>query len=82
MAGSKKGFSAHQMHRTLKLDYKSAWFLEHRIRECMDMTAAARSAAKARSSRPTRRSSTRSVDAALGYSQMRRAGSRFTIAAP
>ena len=37
MAGSKKGFSAHQMHRTLKLDYKSAWFMEHRIRECMNM---------------------------------------------
>ena len=36
MAGSKKGFSAHQLHRTLKVDYKTAWFLEHRIRECMD----------------------------------------------
>jgi transposase-like protein len=36
MAGSKKGFSAHQMHRTLKVDYKTAWFMEHRIRECMD----------------------------------------------
>jgi transposase-like protein len=39
MAGSKKGFSAHQLHRTLKLDYKSAWFMEHRIRECMDEDA-------------------------------------------
>src|ERR1700724_1221835 len=36
MAGTKKGFSAHQLHRTLKVDYKTAWFLEHRIRECMD----------------------------------------------
>ena len=36
MAGSKKGFSAHQLHRTLDVDYKTAWFLEHRIRECMD----------------------------------------------
>lgn len=36
MAGSKKGFSAHQLHRTLNVDYKTAWFLEHRIRECMD----------------------------------------------
>lgn len=35
-AGSKKGVSAHQMHRTLNVDYKTAWFLEHRIRECMD----------------------------------------------
>src|SRR5271155_6035003 len=39
MAGSKKGFSAHQMHRTLKVDYKTAWFMEHRIRECMDESA-------------------------------------------
>jgi hypothetical protein len=31
-----KGSSAHQMHRTLKVDYKTAWFMEHRIRECMD----------------------------------------------
>ncbi len=36
MAGSKKGISAHQLHRTLNVDYKTAWFLEHRIRECMD----------------------------------------------
>ena len=41
MAGSKKGFSAHQMHRTLKVDYKTAWFMEHRIRECMDESATA-----------------------------------------
>jgi transposase-like protein len=37
MTGSKKGFSAHQLHRTLDVDYKTAWFIEHRIRECMDM---------------------------------------------
>jgi transposase-like protein len=36
MAGSKKGFSAHRLHRTLHVDYKTAWFMEHRIRECMD----------------------------------------------
>jgi transposase-like protein len=41
MAGSKKGFSAHQMHRTLKVDYKTAWFMEHRIRECMDESVSA-----------------------------------------
>jgi transposase-like protein len=34
-ASSKKGFSAHQLHRTLNITYKSAWFMEHRIREAM-----------------------------------------------
>ena len=32
---SKKGFSAHQLHRTLGITYRSAWFLAHRIREAM-----------------------------------------------
>ncbi len=32
---SKKGMSAHQLHRALSLDYKSAWFMCHRIREAM-----------------------------------------------
>ena len=31
-----KGYLAHELHRILKVDYKTAWFLEHRIRECMD----------------------------------------------
>src|SRR5580704_5500799 len=35
MASSKKGVSAHQLHRTLGMTYKSAWFLAHRIREAM-----------------------------------------------
>jgi transposase-like protein len=35
MASSKKGISAHQLHRTLNVTYKSAWFLAHRIREAM-----------------------------------------------
>ena len=35
MASSKKGISAHQLHRTLGITYKSAWFLAHRIRESM-----------------------------------------------
>ena len=35
MASSKKGVSAHQLHRSLNLDYKSAWFMCHRIREAM-----------------------------------------------
>jgi transposase-like protein len=35
MTCSKKGISAHQLHRTLEITYKSAWFLAHRIREAM-----------------------------------------------
>jgi transposase-like protein len=35
MASSKKGMSAHQLHRTLDITYKSAWFLAHRIRLAM-----------------------------------------------
>lgn len=35
MASSKKGISAHQMHRMLGITYKSAWFMAHRIREAM-----------------------------------------------
>jgi transposase-like protein len=35
MASSKKGVSAHQLHRTLKITYKAAWFMAHRIREAM-----------------------------------------------
>jgi len=34
-ASSKKGFSAHQLHRTLKITYKSAWFMHHRVMEAM-----------------------------------------------
>ena len=33
--GSKKGISAHQLHRQLGITYKSAWFMAHRIREAM-----------------------------------------------
>ncbi len=32
---SKKGCSAHQLHRVLGITYKAAWFLAHRIREAM-----------------------------------------------
>jgi transposase-like protein len=32
---SKKGVSAHQLHRILEVQYKTAWFLAHRIREAM-----------------------------------------------
>jgi transposase-like protein len=35
MVASKKGISAHQLHRMLSLTYKSAWFMAHRLREAM-----------------------------------------------
>ncbi|TGT60478.1 IS1595 family transposase [Mesorhizobium sp. M00.F.Ca.ET.170.01.1.1] len=35
MCASKKGVSAHQLHRALEITYKSAWFMCHRIREAM-----------------------------------------------
>ena len=35
MCSSKKGISAHQLHRILEITYKSAWFMAHRLREAM-----------------------------------------------
>jgi transposase-like protein len=35
MCSSKKGMSAHQMHRMLGVTYKTAWFMAHRIRHAM-----------------------------------------------
>src|SRR6202451_3748706 len=35
LTSSKKGISSHQLHRTLGVTYKTAWFLAHRIREAM-----------------------------------------------
>jgi transposase-like protein len=34
-ASSKKGFSAHQLHRELGCAYNTAWFLHHRVMEAM-----------------------------------------------
>lgn len=31
----KNGVSAHEIHRTLKVTYKTAWFMMHRLREAM-----------------------------------------------
>ncbi len=39
MTASKKGVSAHQIHRMLKISYKSAWFMMHRLREAMRVGA-------------------------------------------
>jgi transposase-like protein len=35
MSSSKKGMSAHQIHRMLGVTYKTAWFMMHRIRAAM-----------------------------------------------
>lgn len=35
LCASKKGMSAHQLHRMLGITYKTAWFMAHRIRESM-----------------------------------------------
>src|SRR5690349_20211595 len=35
MVSSKKGISAHQMHRMLGVTYKTAWFICHRVRHAM-----------------------------------------------
>lgn len=35
MCASKKGVSAHQLHRMLDVQYKTAWFMAHRIRHAM-----------------------------------------------
>lgn len=34
-ASSKKGFSAHQLHRAIGCQYNTAWFLHHRVMEAM-----------------------------------------------
>lgn len=35
MCSSKKGVSSHQLHRILEVQYNTAWFMSHRIREAM-----------------------------------------------
>jgi transposase-like protein len=35
LCSSKKGMSTHQLHRMLKITYKAAWFMTHRIRHAM-----------------------------------------------
>jgi len=35
LCSSKKGISSHQIHRTMGVTYKTAWFMTHRIREAM-----------------------------------------------
>jgi transposase-like protein len=36
MCASKKGISAHQLHRMLGITYRAAWFMNHRLRLAME----------------------------------------------
>ncbi|MFB3926463.1 MAG: IS1595 family transposase [Syntrophales bacterium] len=36
LCSSKKGMSAHQLHRMIEVTYKTAWFMFHRLRYAMD----------------------------------------------
>jgi hypothetical protein len=57
MASSKKGASAHQLHRLLGVAYPTAWFIEHRIREAMRTGSLAPMAGVAEPLKPTKPSS-------------------------
>src|SRR6476646_2075233 len=35
LSASKKGMSAHQLHRMLDVTYRAAWFMAHRLRHAM-----------------------------------------------
>ena len=60
LCSSKKGISSNQLHRTLGVTLKTAWFMSHRIREAVKrLSALPRLAAARRSSRSTRPSSDR-----------------------
>src|SRR5947207_13526387 len=48
LAASKKGMSAHQLHRMLGVSYKAAWFMAHRIRYAMAPTYTESCAASSR----------------------------------
>jgi transposase-like protein len=54
LGSSKKGMSAHQLHRMLGVTYKTAWFMAHRIREAMKDMKPAPSGATAKSLRLTK----------------------------
>src|SRR5438067_9321150 len=41
MASSKKGMSAHQLHRMMDISYEAAWFMFHRLREAANDPAPA-----------------------------------------
>lgn len=54
MNASKKGVSAHQLQRMIHVTYKTAWFMEHRLREAMTTPDAPPSVGPARSWKRTK----------------------------
>jgi len=62
LASSKKGMSAHQLHRMLNISYKAAWFMAHRLRYAM--SSGPLGGLFRASSRLTRRTSVRVTSAA------------------
>jgi len=54
LTASKKLVSAHQIHCSLAISYKSAWFMMHRLREALRQGGSPRCAAPARRSRSTK----------------------------
>ena len=54
MTASKKGVSAHQVHRMLGVSYKSTWFMMHRLREAMRTGGLEPLGGAARSWKPTK----------------------------
>jgi len=69
MCSSKKGISSNQLHRTLGVTLKTAWFMSHRLREAMKVLGMQPMGDKERSLRRTRRLSDRS-----GHGRMALAG--------
>jgi hypothetical protein len=57
LAASRKGMSAHQLHRMLGVTYKTAWFMGHRIRAGMATKPEEGLGGEGQSSRPTKRTS-------------------------
>ncbi len=49
LCSTKKGISSNQLHRTLGVTLKTAWFMSHRIREAMRIVGVDRWAALAKS---------------------------------
>ena len=61
LCSSKKGISSHQLHRTLGVTYKTAWFMAHRIREAMNIEPEGQQAVADSQSKLTKRSGATTV---------------------